>query len=339
MSIDITDVAIIGAGLSGLSCARALLTGGQSVRVLDKGRGVGGRMATRRIEGHGAPEGQSALFDHGAQFFTARSPEFQAELANWSGAGLARPWFQGQSTLDEEGRVQSKPDGHPRFCCPRGMTAIAKHLAQGLDVLVGARITRLDHDEGKGIWSLWSGEEEVLRARSLVLTPPVPQSLELLDASQISLPTLQRATLEPMHYERCIAVMLWLSEPLSLPNNALYASTSTLSWLGDNTSKGLCDVPALTLHGAPGWSAANWEASDEQVVSELARAARAFWSGEIVASSVARWKFSKPIEPRIDGCQVWPEKRLAFAGDAFGGAKVEGAWRSGRAAAQQILAL
>ena len=339
MSIDTIDVAVIGAGLSGLSCARVLQQAGSSVRVLDKGRGVGGRMATRRIEGAGRDEGQRALFDHGAQFFTARSPEFQAELDLWSQAGLARPWFRGQSTLTEDGGVESKPDGHPRFCCPRGMTAIAKHLAQGLDVRTEARITRLEHHEESGIWSLRSGEEEILCARALVLTPPVPQSLELLDASRIALPQSQRDTLEPMRYERCIAVMLWLSQPLSLPNNAIYASTPTLSWLGDNTSKGLCAAPALTLHGAPGWSEANWEASDEQVVAELSQAARAFWSGEIVASSVARWKFSKPIEPRNDGCQSCPEMRLAFAGDAYGGAKVEGAWLSGRAAAQQVLAM
>lgn len=339
MSIDTIDVAIIGAGLSGLSCARALQEAGQSVRVLDKGRGVGGRMATRRIQGVGQDARQSACFDHGAQFFTARSPEFQAEIALWSQAEIARPWFHGQSTLGEDSSVQSKPDGHPRFCCPRGMTAIAKHLAQGLDVRTQARITRLDYDEREGVWSLWSGEEEALRARALVLTPPVPQSLELLDASPIGLPASQRASLEPMRYERCIAVMLWLSQPLSLPNNALYASTSVLSWLGDNSSKGLSEVPALTLHGAPVWSAANWEASDEEVVAQLSQAARAFWSGEIVASSVARWKYSKPIEPRNDGCQICPEMRLAFAGDAFGGAKVEGAWISGRAAARQVLAL
>ena len=339
MSIDTIDVAIIGAGLSGLSCARALQEAGRSVRVLDKGRGVGGRMATRRIEGQGASHGRSALFDHGAQFFTARSPEFQDELASWSQAGLARPWFNGQSTLSADGRVQAKPDGHPRFCCPSGMTAIAKHLAQGLDVRTGVRITTLEQRQDDSTWSLRSGDEEILRARSLVLTPPVPQSLELLQISRILLPLEQEHALAAMRYERCIAVMLWLSQPLSLPNNALYASTPVLSWLGDNTSKGLSQVPALTLHGASEWSIVRWESSDEAVVAELAEAAREFWSGEILASSVARWKFSKPIEPRNDGCQACPEMRLAFAGDAFGGAKVEGAWLSGRAAAQQVLAM
>lgn len=289
-------------------------------------------MATRRIE-HAR---QNALFDHGAQFFTARSPEFQAEVARWSARGLAGPWFHGQSTLHQDGSVEAKGDGHPRLCCPRGMASIAKYLAQSLDVRTGARITRLQHQDG--VWSLRAAEEEAVRARALVLTPPVPQSLELLETSGIAVPPEARASLEAMRYERCIALMLWLSEPLQLPGEgALYARTERLSWLADNTRKGLSEVPALTLHGSPGWSERNWEASDEVVTQELSQAARPFWSGEIVASSVARWKFSKPIAPREDGCQAWPAQSLVFAGDAFGGAKIEGAWTSGRSAAQAVL--
>jgi predicted NAD/FAD-dependent oxidoreductase len=336
---EVLDVAVVGAGLSGLSCARELVASGQSVRVWDKGRGLGGRLATRRISSSARP-GETASFDHGAQFFTARSPEFTAEVEGWQAQGLARPWFHGQSTLLEDNTVEEKPDGHPRFCCPRGASGIAKHLARGLDVQTDVRVTRFEHD-GEA-WTLHAepeaGKPVQIRARSLVLTPPVPQSLELLAASEIELPPGLAQVLGGMRYERCIAVMLWLSEPPCVPNGgALYAKTSKLSWLGDNASKGLSEVPALTLHGAPDWSAANWEAGDANVVAQLSQAARAFWSGEILTSSVARWKYSKPIEPRECGCEVWREKNVIFAGDAFNGAKVEGAWLSGRAAAREIL--
>jgi predicted NAD/FAD-dependent oxidoreductase len=289
-------------------------------------------MATRRLEKDGA----RALFDHGAQFFTARSPEFKQEVERWSEQNLAREWFRGQSTLLEDGTIESKPDGHPRFCCPQGMTAITKYLGATLDIQTGVRITKLEHEGG---WILHGENGEIGRAKYLVMTPPVPQSLDLLDASQIGLPHEERQVLEAMRYERCIAVMLWLSGEVRVPNGALYARTSKLSWLGDNQSKGLCEVPALTLHGTPEWSVENWEASDADVVAELATAARDFWSGEIMASSVARWKFSKPIEPREDGCHVIGEKNLIFAGDAFGGAKVEGAWTSGRSAAREVLGM
>jgi predicted NAD/FAD-dependent oxidoreductase len=292
-SREVLDVAIVGAGLSGLSCARELMASGKSLRVLEKGRGVGGRLATRRI-GSSARPGQTASFDHGAQFFTARSPEFAAEVEAWQAQDLARPWFRGQSTLLENGTVEEKPDGHPRFCSPRGASAITKHLARGVDVENDVRVTQLEHD-GE-IWTLHAqapaSEPTQLRAKSLVLTPPVPQSLELLAASSIELPPGLAQVLGGMRYERCIAVMLWLSQAPRVPNGgALYAKTSKLSWLGDNASKGVSEVPALTLHGAPEWSAANWETGDAYAVAQLSQAAHAFWSGKIVVSSITNSPF------------------------------------------------
>ena len=77
-------VAVIGAGLAGLSCATALRAAGLDVQVFDKSRGPAGRMSTRRGEGWSC--------DHGAQYFTARDPRFQAEVAAWEAAGVAAPW-------------------------------------------------------------------------------------------------------------------------------------------------------------------------------------------------------------------------------------------------------
>ena len=75
------QVAVIGAGLSGLACARLLSEAGTRVRVFDKARGPGGRMATRR---------QGDLrFDHGAQYFTVRDPSFRRALEQWQADGLA----------------------------------------------------------------------------------------------------------------------------------------------------------------------------------------------------------------------------------------------------------
>jgi renalase len=332
---DAMDVAIVGAGLAGLTCARELQKAGLSARLWDKGRGVGGRMATRRIEA----EGERAAFDHGAQFFTARSPEFGASVEDWRGQGLAREWFRGQSKArfqDGSPQVETEADGHPRFCAPGGMNAIPKYLARGLDVQTGQRIGQLSRD-GED-WTLRNESGvEMGRARALVLTPPVPQSLALLGSSQIELPEDLRGGLELLRYDPCVAVMLWLSEPTRIPApGALYCEGEPLAWLGDNTQKGLCQPFALTVHAAPAWSEDNCALSDEETVRELSNAARDFWRGEILASSVARWKYSKPSNPRTDGCARWDQRKLVFAGDAFGGAKVEGAFLSGLAASRVV---
>ncbi len=113
---------VVGAGISGLLAARELQAEGWRVTVLDKGRGVGGRMATRRLgEGN---------FDHGAQFFTVRGERFAGLVEDWLAAGVAEEWTRGFA--DAEG--EHNEDGHPRYRGSEGMTSIPKHLARGLDV-------------------------------------------------------------------------------------------------------------------------------------------------------------------------------------------------------------
>ena len=326
------EIIIIGAGLSGLSCAQALKTHNINATIVDKGRGVGGRMATRRLE----DKGETATFDHGAQFFTARDEKFQDMVRGWCENGLAREWFRGQSKAHLDGRVETDSDGHPRFCATRGMNSIAKHLAQDLDVKTAQRVTKLawngDH------WTLHFADASTCSARSLLLTCPVPQSLALLDAGEMNLPADLRAQLDDVTYESCVAALLWLKGAGRVPSpGALYCEDEPIAWLGDNFQKGVSSVEgAITVHGAPKWSAENYTLDDEKTVQVLARAAQAFLGAEIRASSVARWKFSKPNDARDDGFLRWDEANLVFAGDAFGGSKVEGAIRSGWAAAKVL---
>ena len=327
------EIIIIGAGLSGLSCARELQSHGINATIIDKGRGVGGRMATRRLENNG----ETAVFDHGAQFFTARDEKFQQMVRDWCDDGLAHEWFRGQNKAHLDGRVESQSDGHPRFCATLGMNSLAKHLAQDLNIHTNQRVTKLEWKNE--VWALHFDAASTCSARFLLLTCPVPQSLALLDAGEVQLPTDLRAQLENVTYESCVAALLWLDGAGRVPApGALYCEEEPISWIGDNFQKGVSSVEgAITVHGAPQWSAQNYTLDDESVVQVLAQAARAFLGSEIRASSVARWKFSKPNQARDDGFLCWPEARLVFAGDAFGGSKVEGAIRSGWAAARALM--
>ena len=128
---------VVGAGISGLLAASALQREGWDVTVLDKGRGVGGRMATRRV-GEGT-------FDHGAQFFTVRGERFAGLVEGWLGAGVATEWTRGFA--DAYGRPNE--DGHPRYRGAEGMTSIPKYISRGLDVRTGERALRVDDgDDG-----------------------------------------------------------------------------------------------------------------------------------------------------------------------------------------------
>ncbi|MSO88252.1 MAG: hypothetical protein EXQ71_12170 [Acidimicrobiia bacterium] len=148
-------VLVVGAGVAGLTAARNL-SDSYDVVVLDKGRGVGGRLATRRIG--------DATFDHGAQFITTHTPEFAEVVAGWERAGVARPWFQGR--IGPGGIVD--PDGHTRFRGVATMNAIAKHLAEGLDVRVSSRVVALDPSDAG--WRIRLDDAAELAAAVVVLT-------------------------------------------------------------------------------------------------------------------------------------------------------------------------
>ena len=125
---------ILGAGLAGLKAARDLQAGGRRVLVLDKGRGVSGRAATRRWDG--------VPVDHGAQFFTARSEDFRAQVADWLARGVCFEWAKGFHQWDDDGRGVRAPDlkhdDHPRYACRAGMSALGKDLASRADGRHGA---------------------------------------------------------------------------------------------------------------------------------------------------------------------------------------------------------
>ncbi|MBK6798930.1 MAG: FAD-dependent oxidoreductase [Acidobacteria bacterium] len=207
MTTSIQHCLIIGAGMSGLMAAHQLQSHGVNVTLLDKGRGVGGRLATRWAE---TPGGAKGYFDHGAQFFTVREARFQALVDEWLAAGLVREWSKGfPQTIDD-----TNDDGHPRYCGAAGMNAIARHLAQGLDVRLNAQVERLACDERQWHAQLTNGETFI--ADALILTPPVPQSLALLAAFTPHWPASTLQALTDITYDPCFAVLAVLAAPSHL---------------------------------------------------------------------------------------------------------------------------
>lgn len=322
----VTPIVVVGAGIAGLSAARLLHEAGQEVVVLDKGRGVGGRMATRRSG--------EACFDHGAQFFTVRDPAFARRVAQWVAEGTAVPWGQGFAY----GRGGPGEDGHTRYRGRAGMTSIPKRLAQGLDVRLGTRVTAV-RAEGQ-CWELaMEGQVAPLRARALIMTPPAPQTLALLAAGQTRLPALLHEALESIHFAPCLALLVRLDGPSRVPApGGLQLMDEPIFWIGDNQQKGISPAAsAVTIHAGPAFSAANWDADAEGIAGHLLRAAEPWLGTAVAAWQLHRWRYSLPLTPLPERMLVWPGAApLIFAGDAFGGPRVEGAALSGHAAASAL---
>ncbi len=313
-------VVVIGAGLAGLSAAR-ILDGEHDVIVVDKGRGPGGRMATRRIG--------DATLDHGAQFFTTHTAEFREVVQGWHDDGLAQRWFDGQvGPTGVDGA-----DGHPRYRGVPTMNQVARHLAEGLDVRTSTQVTAVRPADTHWIVST-DGED--LPADAVLLTAPVPQSLALLDTGGTVLDADDRAALERVEYDPCIAVLAVLDAPPGLPfPGAVRFADGPIDWMADNQQKGTSNVPAVTIHLSAAFSRTHWETPDNDVIAVALGAAGL--SGHAVPDGVQvhRWRYAKPVVSHAErSLRARGDLALVFAGDAFGGAAVEGAVLSGRAAAR-----
>ncbi|MEY4630736.1 MAG: hypothetical protein RIQ81_856 [Pseudomonadota bacterium] len=335
------DVAIVGAGLSGLSAAvhlePVLRAAGKQIVLLDKGRAPGGRLATRRIEGH--------VFDHGAQFFTVRSEEFRAQVETWNRAGIVEEWcrgFPGGGSADPGDSVGFS-DGHPRYFCPRGMTALAKDLAARLP----AGALRLDQRVSAirsidGLWSIDCEGDGSLAARQVLVTVPVVQAVPLFKDAAISNACEKHAA--SIGFDPCLALMLVIDPDIAAavfpaPGARRYDG-EVLSWGADNHRKGVSPLPGgITLHASPAFSLQHFDADPATVTRMMldasglpAKVLPAIWQ-------LKKWRYATPIHPVMDGfVTLDPGRSLHLAGDAFSGARIEGAWVSGHAAAQFVAA-
>jgi renalase len=311
-------VVVVGAGLSGLVAARRLADE-HEVIVLDKGRSVGGRLATRRVG--------EAVLDHGAQFFTVRGEEFRSQVDDWLDRGLAHVWCHGFATGG---------DGYPRYVGSAGMNSLAKDLATGLDCRTNQLVFTLRRQE-EG-WDVVIDDGSVVAADAVVLTAPVAQSWALLAQSDLDVPD----GLFHQEYHRTIGLLTVLDRPSAVPEPGGVQldpadAAAPFGFVGDNQAKGVSPIPAVTFHATQPWSLAHWDDETSSLRRELLeRAAPYLGAAEVVEAQVKKWRFAGPVEPWPDPCWVDDEYRVVLAGDLFAGPKLEGAFDSGVAAAAAV---
>lgn len=307
-------IAIVGAGLAGVMAARALVARGEAVTLFDKSPRVGGRMATRRVP---LPDGREAEFDHGCQYLTATSPEFAAILGEWQAGGLVAPWAD-----PPRGLTPQAPSGEP-FVGVGGMRAVVERLADGLTVVAGKRVTRLERGGGK--WALSLDERETDTASTLILTLPVPQSLELLFKSAIPLPRELLFRLREIEYTRSLAV---LSPSRVSPRPGV---PKAVDWVGDNLGKGVSPLPAWTVLLSASASESGWDEPHETAI-------RAALGGVPAGAQMHRWRYCRAVNPYPERCAAVAGLGLVLAGDGFGepGGTAEAAALSGLAASRNL---
>jgi predicted NAD/FAD-dependent oxidoreductase len=321
---------IVGAGLSGLMAAHTLQDRGYTVQLIDKGRSVGGRLATRRV-------GDGGLADHGAQFFTVRTDTLRGYVEKWLADDVVYVWGTGWS---DGSLKKTAGDGHPRYVAHGGMNKLAKYIAQGLDIVLHRRITSIQL--ANNTWTILDEDGEAYNGRALLLTPPMPQSLDLLDHSNVKLDAADLSDLQKIQFGPCLCGIHAIDGELNLPEpGAVQNFEHDVYWVADNQAKGISKQVVVTSHASAKFSRQNWDTPEADVIAELESAVMPFLTegSQIVSTQLKKWRYSVPLT-------TYPQEyllaqglpNLAFAGDAFGGrGRIEGAFKSGIAAAEALI--
>jgi photolyase PhrII len=316
---------VVGAGIAGLACARALLDAGVEVTVLDKGRGVGGRTSTRR--------GASGTFDHGAPDFAAHDHRLAPWLEAWQAEGVLRPTPRG-------------------FTGAPGMSALARHLATDLQVEVGVTVSRLRRD-ASGWWAE-AGGGRPWHGEVLLLAIPAPQGAALLRTAGLVATDAMAAQLDAVVMTPCWSAMLVLDGPLSARGEAVLADHgSTLLEGGDprlarvvreRDKPGRPPAEHWTVQASAAWSAAHLEDAPTDVAAHLAetlaqalRGALGPGSPGVAEATAHRWRYARVAQGVEATCLMDRDVGVGAAGDWGARPDVEGAWLSGVALAGRVL--
>jgi renalase len=318
------SIAIIGAGVAGLACARRLADLRHSVRLFDKGRSPGGRLATRRVQ---TPHGEAA-FDHGAQYITARDPAFADVLAR-----LAQPWNVAPVVIGADGGTRpGKTDGL-RWVGAPGMSALGRGLAAGLSVTNGVRVVAFARaDDG---WRLsFESAEEAGPFDAVVIATPAEQAGDLLEPASPEFAAAARAAVTAP----CWAGLFVFADRVPAPFDAARVEgDGPIAWLARDGSKpGRTGPEAWVVHASPAWTRRHLEDAPDTVAAALSSAFSALTGAAPVWAQAHRWRYAQ-VERAAGTAFAWDDGLgLGVCGDWRIGPRVEAAWLSGDGLARAI---
>ena len=329
-------IAIVGAGMAGIAAAHALRQNGVAVALFDKARAAGGRIATRRREG--------AQFDHGAQFFTVRDASFAAAIAPLVSGGSVQEWRGPFRTL-ANGSFGPDPRPGVRYVGTPGMSALPRALARELDVTTNARVVALRRD--RSAWSLVVEDEHGARAErspfaAVLLALPPEQVAALLDASNVMGPVRDTAFAARDALQPCLCAMATFARAPERAEGGMFVQDEALSWAAHDGGKPQRNGAATyVLHATAKWSAQRFDLDPLESARELVAAfGRVLGTQlpDVVALDAHRWRYAIATEAFGNEMSIVDaDARLGLAVDALAGGRVEGAWVSGRDAAERML--
>ncbi|KGP71205.1 NAD(P)/FAD-dependent oxidoreductase [Pontibacillus yanchengensis] len=318
-----TKVTIIGAGIAGIMAARTLLNNGiKDIKIVDKSKSVGGRLATRRLE--------EGIVDHGAQFFTVRSEQLEKDVEDWLQRGWITHWFG---------------DPYPRYTSVNGMNTLMKQLAEDLPVSLYAKVESIE--ETTGGFQLETEDGQSWKTGAVLVTAPVPQTRKLLSSKNVSLQEKEVSKLDSISYNAAIVGLYQFNTQTTLPSEGIMDESLPLhvEKIVDHQKKGVSSNPTVSVYMDGEWSNDHFSHTDEHVLSRIEQITERHlpWN-KLESSQLKRWRYAEAenvvYEPYLNVHEALP---LYVAGEAFlekndksGRTRFESAYLSGIAAGNKI---
>ena len=319
-------LAIIGAGISGLSLA-SLLKDKFQITIFEKARGVSGRMSTRRSEPY--------FFDHGAQYFTARTDEFQNFLKPMLNIGLVKRWDARYVKFDNDKIIERKnwQDDEPRYVGVPAMNSIAKHLASGFDTRIKVRITDISKTDK---WQLKDEEGNIYKGFDWVIsTAPSHQTKDLMPAD-----FKFTKIVNEIQMTESFSVMLGFKESFKLDFDAAHLINSDLSWIAVNSSKPeRNEYFTLMLNSSYEYSRDNIDGDREVALEHLVNVASKILNIDLTQAeykTIHGWRYANNLKRDDYEVLVDHENQLGACGDWCHGGRVEGAFTAAYNMAQAL---
>ncbi len=320
---ELFDVAIIGGGICGLMAASILRQNPAKTIVLEKSKGVGGRLASRRVA---TSDGRNAQFDHGGQFLEIRDKK------TWE---IIRPLLPERFEREWHWREFVRP-------LP-AINSFPKLFAASKDVCREKKVETIVANPSAKIWNLQLTTGETIAAKKIISTAPLPQLLEIIENSELILENKVHKALKAISYNRSIAVMIVLN---ASPGSLLMKEPDpAIEWLIDNVNKGISKkAPSLTIIASSTWAATHFQSSDQEIFESLWDLAD-LKDLSVESYQIHRWKYAIATSSINQAFAVLnftniPVHNSFFAaGEAFGQvhhSPIERAIVSGYAVAQHI---
>lgn len=318
-------IIVIGGGIAGIACARTLREGGAEVRVLDRGRRLGGRLGERNYD---VGDRLGRPVDTGGSYFTVSDPGFERVVEDWQARGLARPWTDTFLALSDDGETTTS--GPTRWAAPAGLRGLVDDLATGLDVRSGVSVEQVDRKpSGLSV----DGEP----ADAVVLAMPDPQARRLLGPGLAA----EAATLDLTFDPVLVLTTIWPERSWPDRDGVFVNDDEVLAWIADDGLRRGDRAPVLVAHSTPDFARPRLDDPMFAAAPMLERL-RAVLGLEAdlqpATVHVQRWSFAKPAEPR-DEPYLLTRTGLAACGDGWAAKpSIEAAFVSGAALGRALLA-